>query len=288
MAIPANIYTAVRLGVLLALGIVLPAGIAGPAAASGRSAAQVLFHEDFESYEPGIVEPGGEADVNDHWYSFRTDHGNSKKFIPEVRLVDGAGVDGSRGLRLYAGLRKLTTSSFFLGVRHQFTADLGGAELERLRLTAQARAEVRDTRTGRTMILPEEFLFAWRLESVQNGAKGRGVRQFNATAMGAFDTIGGPLSEALSGRKLDYSELHLADGASEYQVVLVLSSCCIGPIYRNGSYDIEIYLDEITLELAPPEETAPAHEPRDTRFNPDGCRSGWPNARALYGARPIQ
>jgi hypothetical protein len=106
--------------------------------------------------------------------------------------------------------------------------------------------------------------------------------------MAAFDTIGGPLSEAVSGRKLDYSELYLAEGVAEYQIVLVLSSCCIGPIYRNGSYDIEIYLDEISLNLMPAEVAAPDREPRDTRFSSDGCRSGWPNAGVQHGARPIQ
>jgi len=277
-----------RPGTLLAAGLILAAAVSLPVAATAPEAGVVLFHEDFESYEPGIVEPGGDAPINADWFSFRTDHRKSNRFIPEVQLLDGAGVDGSKGLRLYAGLRKLTTSSFFLGVRHVFTADLTGADLERLQFTAQARAEVRDVRSGRTMILPEEFIFAWRLESVKKKARGRGVRQFNATAMGAFDTIGGPLSEALSGRKLDYSELHIAEGPSEYQIVLVLSSCCIGPIYRSGSYDIEIFLDEIALELAPSAEAVPVHEPRDTRFDGDGCRSGWPNARALYGARPIQ
>ena len=282
MAISTIRTSACCLGAVLVLGLNLAYG------APDLEPGTVLFHEDFESYEPGILEPGGDAAVNDRWFTFRTDHRKSRKFIPEVQLLDGVGVNGSKGLRLYAGLRKLTTSSFFLGVRHKFTADLGGADLSRLQFTAEARAEVRDVRTGRTMILPEEFIFAWRLESVKKAARGRGVRQFDATAMGAFGTIGGPLSEALSGRKLDYSELHVAEGESEYQIVLVLSSCCIGPIYRSGSYDIEIYLDEIALKLTPPAEAAPVHQPRDTRFNPDGCRSGWPNARALYGARPIQ
>ena len=288
MAILNTKRTVSRVCAYLALSMILAAGSAGPVTAGDLKPGAVLFHEDFELYETGIIEPGGDASVNAHWFTFRTEHRKSKKFIPEVHLEDGAGVDGSKGLRLYAGLRQLTTSSFFLGVRHKFTADLGGVDLSRLQFTAEARAEVRDTRTGRNMILPEEFFFAWRLESVKKKARGRGVRQFNATAMGAFDTIGGPLSEAVSGRKLDYSELHFVEGVAEYQIVLVLSSCCIGPIYRSGSYDIEIYLDEITLKLAPAEGPVQDREPRDTRFNPDGCRSGWPNARALYGARPIQ
>ncbi len=286
MVISTTKSIASRLWPIPAIALILTIGSGGATASADLKPGAVLFHEDFESYEPGIVEPGGDAAINDHWFTFRTEHGKSKKFIPEVQLVDGAGVDGSRGLRLYAGLRKLTTSSFFLGVRHKFTADLGGADLERLRFTAQARAEVRDVRTGRTMVLPEEFIFAWRLESFRK-LRSRGLRQFNATAMGAFDTIGGPLSDALSGRKLDYSELNLVEGLSEYQIVLVLSSCCIGPIYRSGFYDIEIYLDNILLELLPVDEAPQARELRDTRFNPDGCRSGWPNGGAMYGERSV-
>jgi hypothetical protein len=274
-----------RSGALLGACLIL--ALTGPVCSSDGNGVQLLFHEDFESYQPGILEPGGDADINERWYTFRTEYRKSKKFSPEVQLLEGAGVDGSRGLRLFAGLRKLTTGSFFLGVRHKFTADLGGVELERLRFTAQARAEVRDVRSGRTMILPEEFIFAWRLESTTK-ARGRGMRQFNATAMGAFDIIGGPLSQALSGRKLDYSELRLAEGSAEYQIVLVLSSCCIGPVYRNGSYDIEIYLDDIRLELTPPDGIVPDHELLDTRFSPDDCRSGWPNSGATHGARLIR
>ena len=142
-----------------------------------------------------------------------------------------------------------------------------------MNFTAQARAEVTNTKTGRRVTLPEEFVFSWRLESVRR-KRGRGVRQFDATAMGAFQPIGGPLSEAISGRRLDYGELNLAEGPAEYQIVLVISSCCIGPIYRNGSWDIDIFLDDVRLELLDPVDDMKAPQVLDSRFSLDDCATG--------------
>ena len=99
------------------------------AASTPMYGSELFFHENFESYKPGLLEPGAGGGINDAWHTFRTDIQNSERFIPEVRLMDRAGLDGSRGLRLSIGLRKLTTRSFFLGVRHIFTADLGGIDL---------------------------------------------------------------------------------------------------------------------------------------------------------------
>ncbi len=257
--------------------------------------AKLLYHEDFESYEPAVLETGADGEINGAWFTFRTDIRKTDRFIPEVRLMDGIGVHGSRGLRLHAGLRKLTTSSFFLGVRHLFTADLTGADLDRLRLTAQVRAEVRDLGTGRTMVLPEEFYFGWRIESVRR-KRGRGVRQFDATAMGAYRPIGGILSAATSGRELDYGELNLAEGSADYQIVLVLSSCCIGPIYRYGAWDLDLFLDEIRLELLDPGELSvrePAVDPsvKGPVIGPHrrtGLGDSAGRGRFRSGARPLE
>ena len=106
--------------------------------------------------------------------------------------------------------------------------------------------------------------------------------------MGAFQPIGGLLSEAISGRQLDYGELNLAEGPAEYQIVLVLSSCCIGPIYRNGSWNIDIFLDDVRLELLDPADDMKAPQVLDSRFSLDGCAAGRHFGHSLTGVRPLQ
>jgi hypothetical protein len=252
--------------------------------ATRAAAAEVVFVEDFEAYAPGPLTEGAPGAVNRVWFTF--DYaGRRGELVSGIRLEDGAGTDGSKALKLFAGLTSPSRGPFYVGVRRVLTADLGGMALDRLRLTADARVEIRDHRAGRLLALPQEFTFALRLESLRKH-RFRGIRQFNCAGSGFFAPAGGLLSRAISGHRLEYGELRIAPGPAQYQIVLVVSSCFVGSRFLEGSVDLEISIDNVRLEIVEEESGAPRGATTAVGGAPPRCGLSWWPGNTVVHCQP--
>jgi len=233
---------------------------------------EVVLEDDFEAYNPGEIRNGAEGEANEYWHIF---HGTGKHstHYPDSAIVATGGVENSTGMRLAIGVRSETKGFFYAGVRRAFTADLKKVDRGRLKLTCQARVVVRDlgtSRRKRKKIPPPEFFFALRLESIRKHHV-RGVRQFTVLGTGSYNEIGGLLTEATPGGALNYKELRIADGPARYQVVIVITSSYLDSRHLRGVHDLEIFIDDIRLEIVEDEEAAVTEIP--PRFFIDRCTS---------------
>lgn len=235
-------------------------------------AGEVFLEEDFEAFEPGPVILHGEGDVNRSWYIFDSVSRNPG-FAASAEVVPDP--DGGEGLsmRIKAEVRPETDGAFWVGVRRPLKLDLEGLDPSRLRLTARTRVKVRQYDLRDEVILPQQVSYALRLESIKK-YRPRGARQFDLLGTSHFVEIGGPLTEAAPGGSIGHFDLRFYQGMGPYQVVFVLSSCCIDPLFQHGNYDVEVYIDDVKLSVVDPEfsRAKPALGPLLARFALDRCR----------------
>lgn len=252
--------------------IVCAALLAAAASFCVMADTEVVLEDDFESYGAGQISKGAPGEANKYWHIF---HGTGKhsSHLPDSAIVAGGGFENSTGLRLSNGVRSDTKGFFYTGVRREFTADLRRVDRGRLKLTCKARVMVRDHFTGKRKprnIPPPEFVFAFRLESIREHHV-RGMRQFTVLGTGSYNEIGGLLSDATPGGALNYRELRVADGNARYQVVVVITSSYLDSRHLRGNHDLEIFIDDLRLEIVEEEEPVPAAIP--SRFFIDQCIS---------------
>ena len=227
---------------------------------------RIIFEDSFDDWATGPVKAGGEGAVNAHWFLFSS--------VKEGSSFQGSAAveedpQGGRALVLRAAVSPIREARFFIGLRRVITADLAGVDLEHIKLTARTRMSVQGEHR-RYVMLPQEFRYNLQIESLHK-RRSRGVRQFELLGGEDWSEAGGRLSEAISGRRREARDISIHDEAGRYQVVLVLTSCCGSLPTTRKDYQLELWLDDLKLEVIDDEDELVDAQVQPDRFASDLC-----------------
>ena len=205
---------------------------------------RVIFEDSFDDWAVGPIEGGGESAVNAYWFLFSSAREGSA--FQTTAFVEEDPV-GGRALVLRASVSPVREARFFVGLRRVISDDLSGVDLEHIKLTARTRLSVQGEHRRR-MMLPQEFRYNLRIESLHK-RRSRGVRQFELLGGAEWTEAGGRLSEAISGRRREARDISIHDEEGRYQVVIVLTSCCGSLPTTRKDYQLELWFDDLKLEI---------------------------------------